>query len=260
MSPSWRESLDVLIGPAEVRVRRLSRGWQPREIASAASPIVPCTRAGIAEALATACAAVQGAPADARVVISSEWIRLGLIRDAKALRGSAEQQAAAAHTLRRIYGDSAADWRVAFARQGRDTLIAVGIEAALFGAIASALEGAQCRLVSLAPLFADSLNRCRSEIRGPAWFVAAESTRVVLGYSDGAGLRNLRSHRINGELEHELPAWIEQGRVLDGIEPDASEVIVALSLRAPLDAQRLPFAVRQIALDAPSLSSPQAST
>lgn len=249
MSPSWRETLSVVIGAHEVRVVRCARGFRPQETARAEVTFAARSQPEALDALARALAAVPGSAAPADVVVSDEWVRFALLNDTAALRGLDEYKAAAAHTLERVYGEAARDWRVTFGAVGKGTLLVAGMDLALFDAIGAVLAAGGAELSTMTPLFALALNHCRDELQQPAWFVAAETGRAVLCFTDGGALRVLRSHRIDADLAAELPVWLEQSRLLDGVADEGAHVVVASSGARAVDPQRLPFAVRQVDLN-----------
>lgn len=225
VSPSWRESLAIEIGARELRVARFGRGLRPRVVGSAALPLASTAAVAttLTHALQTA-GAKPGMAAD--VFVSAEWVRVALTSGASSLRGPIEVKAAAAHTLRRVYGEAAAGWRSCATQAGGDRLLVAGIDGTLFDELAATLSTAGLRLQSLVPLFTALLNRLQAELRKPAWFVVAEPTRATLGYTDGRELSALRSHRTGADLASDIPRWIDQCRLQDGIDATGAELIV----------------------------------
>ena len=250
MSPSWRETLLVELGAQGLSLRRLARGWRPRVADEQRQPLAARTPADAAQALA---AALQARPpargARAQVLLSGDWVRLALLDEAGALRGAAERRAAAAHTLRRVYGDAAGAWQVAACAAGAGTLLAAGIDAELRPQLAAVLQAQGAALASLQPALVPAVNRCRRWLRRPGWLLSVEPGLATLAYGDGRRLRSLRCHRLRHELALELPQWLDQARLVDGLaEADAPLTLVHRGLPAPALAGLQP-APRLVALD-----------
>ncbi|MFT3819942.1 MAG: hypothetical protein QM750_20400 [Rubrivivax sp.] len=218
MSPSWRETLAVELGAQGLRLRRLARGWRLRVLDEQQQPLAARTPAAAAQALAAALqAAAPARGAAARVLLSGDWVRLALLDDAGALRGAAERQAAAVHALRRVYGDAAGAWQAAACAAGAGSLLAAGVDADLPRQLAAALQAHDASLASLQPALVPAVNRCRRWLRRPGWLVSVEPGLATLAYGDGRRLRSLRCHRLRRELALELPQWLDQARLVDGL-------------------------------------------
>lgn len=259
MSPSWRERLSIDLDAHQVRVSRHGRGLRPRLLGQHVEAVT--SRDTVATALRkalTACAPAR--KAQARVVVSAEWVRFALTHGAASLRGATEVQAAAAHTLQRVYGEAAGRWRACAGRAGDDGLLVAGIDSAWFDEVGAALAEHQVRLVSLAPFLVMALNRARRSLREPAWFVVVEPTRVALGYTDGRELRALRSHRRGAELEGDIVRWLDQGRLQQGIDTPGAPVIVVSREGRAIDGARISPSARVIDLGGPAGAEPGVPT
>lgn len=198
-------------------------------------------------------AALQTQPpvrsAQAHVRLSGDWVRLALLEDGGDLRGAAERQAAAAHTLRRVYGEVAGSWQVAAGEVGRGSLLAAGIDADLRPQLAAVLSAHGVVLASLQPALVSALNRCRRWLRRPGWLLSVEPSLATLVYGDGQRLRSLRCHRMRHDLALELPRWLDQARLIDGLAAaDAPLTLAYRGVELPAQAM-LPAAPRLVALD-----------
>jgi hypothetical protein len=234
VSPSWRERLLIDIAAQHVGVRRYSRGWRPRLLGASRAPLRSADADGVAQALVDAMPASGARPADAEVVLSADWVRFAVLDAAASLRGADERSAAARHALRRVYGEGAAHWRVSASLSGSDSLLAAGIEQALFDRIAQALTAGGATLVSVQPSLTGALNHCRRWLDRPSWFVLLEPGRALQCFSDGKQLRSVRSHRVRHAVDDELQDWLEQGRLVDGLaEPDTALVLAYRDTAAP---------------------------
>jgi hypothetical protein len=227
----WRERLEIHLGAGELSATRFAGPGRRRALAQGAVPLQGAGVAAVAEALAALLQSLPGGAADAWVTLSQAHVRLALVPEAAALRGREEHQAAALHTLVATYGEAARGWAVSACRAGPDRLLAAGIEQPWLEQIGSTLAAAGVRLRGLQPLFAWAFNQCLPALRGQAWFVAAEPGRAAVCFVQHGGLRALRSHRSARPLADELPRWLEQGRLLDGVDDvlgaEAAPVVLA---------------------------------
>jgi hypothetical protein len=153
---------------------------------------------------------------------------------ARALR-SAERATAATHALRRVYGEGVDGWQLCHGRVGNDTLLAACIDPGLHEQLVKALASADVVLDSLRPSFVVAFNACLRWLDRPSWLVVVEPGRAVVCFCDGKQLRSLRSHRLQRELQLELPGWLQQQRLVGGYaEPDTGVVASQFGVAATL--------------------------
>lgn len=241
MSPSWRERIEIFIGADAVILARFARGLR-RPSAQRQSFEVgagnPRWRAAL-EALQQGLDALpRAAGAEADVTVSNHFVCFALVADADKLRNDGEREAAARHTLRTIYGEAAATWRVVLdGSGGRGAAVAAGIEAEFVEGTLAALSRARIRPQRLQPLFSGALNECGKVVgNGRAWFGVAEPGRLALAYLERGACRAVRTHRLRGALAQELPILLEQDR-LTGLPAESDEAAggrVVLAAREPL--------------------------
>jgi hypothetical protein len=254
VSPSWRDGLTIAVQPDEVRVRRHRRGWKRRSDAlvrvsvdAGGSVVAACLQA-VGEALPAA----QGRAFDARVVLSNHLVRYAVVRGAAELRDSAEREAAARHAMAATYGDMAGGWRVVLDASGAsDDALAAAIDEALFTALSEQLTAAGARSLRIEPLFAFAMNRSlRSVTARTGWFAVVERGRIVMASLVNGELGALRGHRVRASAQAELPVLLEQGSLLENVDPGRSEVVVATEDEGlDLPDGGHPFHVRPVRLD-----------
>lgn len=215
MSPSWRERACVFAGDGEVRLQVYGAGLKP-------APRQQARGATLREALQ----GVRLQRAHADVTLSNQLVRYALVPDADVLRNDVERRAAAAHALSHTFGEMAQHWEVAADRAGFfPGLLAAGIDARLRSEIESALREAGATSVSIQPALARALNQAGPP-RGSGWLAVLEPQRIVLAAFAAGALVAVRSQRVRSSARQELPVLLEQSRLLDGIPPDADEVVV----------------------------------
>ena len=256
MSPSWRESLQLELGAHDLRLRRLARGWRPQVLFEQRQALAGLSAEAAAQALDAAWRALPAPPLAKSIpttlVLSSDWVHFALQDQAGALHGTAERQAAAGHALRRVYGDAALRWKVGSCDAGAGMLLAAGVDAALNDTLARALQVFGARLVSAQPALVLAVNRCRHWLRKPSWLVSLEPGLATIAFSDGECLRTLRHHRLRHSLREELPVWIEQARLIDGLGEPGAELTIACCAAEVEQAAALTLASRVVAVDRPA--------
>ena len=225
MSPSWREAIEILLAPGEVRVRVRPRPFARGGSRSHQVRFVPSADPAIA--LREAVAALGLGAFDAEVTLSNEYVRYAVVPDADALRNDAERRAAALHALAQTYGEAASAWQVAADAQGFDAaMLVAGVDAGLPASLAAALHELGARSVRVQPLLAQALDRCHSVLRHPGWLAVLEPQRIVLATLDAQGVASVRSQRVRSGVEEDLALLLEQARLLDAQPAQANRVVV----------------------------------
>lgn len=227
MSRSWAERVAIFIGADAVQVACYPGHFSGAAPTRASAPVTPGGGGpvqAVAAALTVALGALpRGARRDATIVIANHYVRFALVPDAGKLRNDTERELAARHTLQSVYGEAAADWRIAIdGARSKGAAIAAGIERALAEAIVTTLTGAGLRPLTLKPLFASALNAARRAIgNGPAWFGVVEPGRLALAYVEGGAWQSLRVHRLRRDLAEELPMLLAQDRLAGAVRGGA---------------------------------------
>lgn len=219
MSPSWRDRIDVLLGPHGVRIARTRRGLRPHtgpEIVAAADgasgwPV-------LIEALARLLPEVGETRADVRATVSNHFVRYALLPGIELLTSDEERVALARHQFQVIHGERAAGWRVAIAEHGsRTSSLAAALDAEFFDALVATLTAAGHAPRSVEPLMAVAANACRGEFRrGSAWLAVAEPGRLCVGHFEDQRWADVRNVRASSTPDAQLAAVLEQMRIAAG--------------------------------------------
>lgn len=224
MSPSWRDRIDVFLGPHGVRIARTRHGLRRR-----ADPERVREADGAAdwpaaiEALARALPDVGEERAEVRTVVSNHFVRYTLLSGIELLSSDEERVALARHQFQAIHGERAAGWRVAIAEHGsRTSSLAAALDAEMLDALVATLTTAGHVALSVEPLLVAAFNACRSEIdRGSAWLAIAEPGRLCVGHLENQRWLDVRNARARGAPEAELAGVLEQMRLTAGAAPGA---------------------------------------
>jgi hypothetical protein len=243
VSPSWRDRLEIFVGPETVDVTRHARGLRqpkPQRQSFAVGTGGVRWKAAL-EALRQALAAAPAPGGQASVTVSNHFVCFALVPDAARLRDDGEREAAARHTLRATFGDVAERWRVVLdTGSGRAPAVAAGIETEFLDGIVTELAAARVRPLRVQPLFAAALNECHKAVgNGRAWFGVAEPGRLALAYVEHGACRSLRMHRLRHALAQELPVLLDQDRLTGAIDDNdgsgGSPVVLATRETLRLD-------------------------
>jgi hypothetical protein len=219
VSPSWRDRIDVFLGPHGVRIACTRRGLraraEPERVVEAEG--APGWPAAI-EALARALPEVGVAHAEVRAVLSNHFVRYVLLPGIELLTSDEERVALARHQFQSIHGERAAGWRVALAEHGsRASSLAAALDAEMLDALVATLTAAGHTPRSVEPLLAAALNACRREIGlGSAWLAVAEPGRLCVGHLENRQWVDVRNARAVHAPEAELTVVLEQMRLTAG--------------------------------------------
>jgi len=229
VSRPWREQITVLATPAQLHVSRRAAWWQ-RGVADARW-IEPCgdgpAELGIPAALLAVLARCRNEQQQRRwmprpllrLVLSHHLAPLTLVPHARALQDAEERQAAARHAFAAVYGAAdTADWQFVVDEGGAgDAALAAGLDLALVEGLRRVSAESGVALGSIEPLISAAIAAGPPQ-GGDGWLVIAEAGRVVLARHEGRAWRSLRTHRPRRGLAEDLGPWIEQARLIDGIE------------------------------------------
>lgn len=250
MSLPWPERLNVLLSPERVSVLWQRRGWRapPAErvdVACGADAPALSIPAALGEALAALQARVAprrlGPRPQARLVLSHRLAPLGLLQQVRVLRNDEERRAAARHGFEAVHGAIAADWQIVVDAGRADTALAAGLDGPLCVGLRRTLAEAGVGLRAIEPLIAAAVAGAAAKAlcTGPAWLAIAEPQQVVLARREAGAWRSLRTLRPRRALGEDLGAWLQQARVIDGIDGPDSLVVLTAEEQA-LDGLRRP--------------------
>jgi hypothetical protein len=220
VSPSWRDRIDLFLGPLGVRIARTRRGLRPRadrELSVAADGASGWP--ALIDALARALPELGDTRADVRATVSNHFVRYALLPGVELLAADEERVALARHQFQVIHGDRAAGWRVAIAEHGsRTASLAAALDADFLDALVATLTAAGHAPRSVEPLMAVAANACRREIRGgAAWLAVAEPGRLCVGRIADQRWVDVRNVRASGASDAQLAVVLEQMRIAAGV-------------------------------------------
>ena len=160
----------------------------------------------------------RGAPRTELIaLLSGRFARALLVPWPAEVQGESEGAALAEHHFRRVFGDDAAQWEIAFDRESDGALrLACAVERELLQALRALAAEAGVQLVSVTPLFVSGINLWRRKIgRKPTLFVLAEADRYCAAAFANGEWSALRCGRL-GEGADSLSMAIERESVLAG--------------------------------------------
>lgn len=232
MSPSWRDRVRIALRPDGVALLRVAKGLRPQVTHK---ELAPCDGAqgrekwrGAVTSLGDALGRAPWRGANVTVVLSSHFVRYAFIPGNVELKGKREETAYVRHLLSKL-GDGGADGgliRVGTAMPGRGR-VACSVERSLAEELGAAVRRGGGRLSSVQPYLMTAFNsrRMLSE-QEPAWFVALEDDCCVLTrWADGQW-QDVKTRRLAGMVEDELPRLIAQERLIAVDEVLPERVIV----------------------------------
>jgi hypothetical protein len=220
VSPSWNDRLLIAVRPDRIILLHMARGWRPTVKAKAIMSCLqddqsPKWKAAIA-ALADILQQKEWKRTRVDVVLSQHFVRSTLVPANLALKNREEEETFALHSIAQANSDLAGEWRLRFAdaRPGIPKL-ACAVEGALLDTLEHTVAAADNKLASVRPYFVAAYDGRRRQLaKQSAWFVALESDRCCLMRLQDGLLQRISSRRIFASAETELPAFLEQERLL----------------------------------------------
>ena len=182
----WRAAhIGLLIGPQGVQVHDLRRR---RALAPAAD-------------LAQALGGLRGSGASLSVLLSDAHCRYAVAPRPPGVRNRAELQAAAQSRFRAMFGD-VDHWRVqCHASAWSELDFVAGVDGAVLDQLLSQAQAAQCRVVSIRPLWlAWAAHFRRQTRRGRHWVVASDGAWLGVGYLDDGVCLHARALRADAAV------------------------------------------------------------
>ncbi|WP_144007030.1 hypothetical protein [Pelomonas sp. KK5] len=233
MSRRWPETISVLVMPTRVAVIGGSPVQEQQPCADGPASL-PAALTALLAGIAAPRKAWRPRPR-VRLLLSHQLAALTLVAHARELQNDEERQAAARHGFAAVHGPAVADWEIVVdRRQGGDAALAVGLDTARVEGLRQAVAQAGCALQSIEPLISAAAGAAAALRLPAAWLVIAEPGRVVLARHQDGAWRSLRTHRPRRTLAEDLGAWIDQARLIDGIE-GTDQIVLASTERHDLD-------------------------
>ena len=218
MSPLWRDEVGIFLAPRRIALARMKRGIRPARVAER-DIVVDARDAHQWEAALSTLANCLEDPvwqgANARLILSDNWVRYGTVRWEAQLSDEAERREHARLCMSNIYGDVVAGWSITLSDTppGLDQ-VACGMPAELLARARELLASRDLRLRSIQPHLVAAFNSWRDRLpRGGAWFVALEEGSLAAAHFTPTHWDCVRSVRIGPNWAVELERLQAFGRL-----------------------------------------------
>lgn len=229
MSLRWRSETLLLVAPERVALRRTARGLRPAPAHSSALAVSGAARhwAAPLEALEALLADAPGRGGEARVVLSSDFVRYCLVPPSDLLVTREDEVRFAQQNFLRIHGAQAEGWSVRVgAGVPGGAAVASGVEQALVDALRALLARHGLRPAGLQPALMALFNRARGQLpAAPCRIVALEPGMAVSAVL-APGWRDLRGQRVSGSPGEALERLIARERALEDEDTAGIETCV----------------------------------
>jgi hypothetical protein len=141
------------------------------------------------------------------VVLSQQFVRQVLTPPPGKALARAEEAALVAASLREIYGDEAAGWRIAVHSQPPHAgLVGAAVDADFMQQLEALLARHRCRSVAISPLASCAVRRLPSRFDG--WWIGVESGWATLMGASGGIWQYLTAQPIDTDWRAALPDWL----------------------------------------------------
>ena len=141
------------------------------------------------------------------VVLSQQFVRQVLTPPPGKALARAEEAALVAASLREIYGDEAAGWRIAVHSQPPHAgLVGAAVDADFMQQLEALLARHRCRTVAISPLSSRAVRRLPSRFDG--WWIGVESGWATLMGASGGVWQYLTAQPIDTDWRAALPDWL----------------------------------------------------
>lgn len=231
MLPSWRDHLYIELYPERINLVRMSRGWQPREVAR---KTVLCGEPGVGEpswasplrTLQQEVSAMGVGKANATVVLSNHFVRYALIpRDAQ-FSNDSEEQAYVRHCFLQTYGSDAEDWSLRLSANGNGKMqVASAVDQRLLDSLERVAGACRLYITSVQPSLMNEFNRWYRSFSEPTvWFVLAEHGRLSISLLKHGSWCSLHTMKTDDGWIDRLPQLLERVLHVSGHDTDRGKV------------------------------------
>ena len=224
MRKRFGQALRIGVSPHGLALIKTSRWRGPalevvaeHKFASAGSPGAEAIAAGVRHLLADAgCAGWT-----ASIVLADELARVWQVTPPAASTRLADLEAAAAVRFQSLYGEPAANWRLAAGWDAGQPFLAAAMPRHLLSLLQHAAAEQQVTLVEIVPQFIAGWNQWRGALKPGAWYGLVQDDVLTLGAVDGAGVCAVRA------------ASLPDGASLDWLGQHVAREALRLNLAAP---------------------------
>lgn len=217
MSLLSRDEVRIALSPDRAWVVRLRGGIRPDVVSRHAVPCdaslpdeMPWARA--LKSLEWGLRALEGAKADATVVLSNHFVRYALLPWSDQISDQDEEQAFIRHCFTQTYGEGAQRWALRTSSNGYgQTRVASAIDQELVDGLERVAAAHSLRLVSLQPYFMTVFNQWRHQLLGSVvWFVVAEPGRLCVSQLQQGHWNSLRTVKVGDNWQQAMKKFLER--------------------------------------------------
>lgn len=217
MSLLSRNQLRIALSPDRAWVVRLRGGMRPDVLSRHAVPCdaarpdeMPWARA--LESLERGLRTLEGATADATVVLSNHFVRYALLPWSDQISDQNEEQAFIRHCFTQTYGEGAQRWALRTSPNGYgQTRVASAIDQELVDGLERVATAHSLRVISLQPYFMTVFNQWRHQLLGSVvWFVVAEPGRLCVSQLQQGRWHSLRTVKVGDDWQHAMMRYLER--------------------------------------------------
>lgn len=237
----WRDRLEIVLTPQQLRLQRLAPAWR------GGRPLAGETMAcggGIAEgedepAWGPALAALRDALQDRRwaatagtVILSNHFVRYLTLPWDEQLVTAEEQQAMVRHAFGQAYGAAADSWVFRWdAPPPPAPCLASAVDAPLLHGLRELFAAAALPLASVQPQLMAAFNASRRQMRDGTncWFLVEEAGRLCLAWFHDNAVGSLYSQRVGPDWVAELPGVLERAMLLASADSAPGPVYLHLA-------------------------------
>ena len=250
MSPLWRDEIGILLAPGKLVLTRMSRGLRPVCVRHQTIVVDDGSFTDFGAALSVLARELTLADwrnANARVLVSDQWVRYSVVPWSDELRGARERAAHARLFLERTYGASSEDWTVTLSdvEPGRSQ-VAAALPTALLAQLESVLSGRAGPAVSIQPQLLATYNVWRHRLPASGcWFVCIDDGSFAAAQISPEGWQRVQSVRIGSDWPAELRRLVKfsrlaaQGAAEQGLMAQTVYVDAPMALRLGAEADSI---------------------
>ena len=236
MLPRWRDEVQLLVTPGRVALRHFARGLRPEAVQNAHLDAAGTPALTWAPALDALEALLQSAPsrgADATVVVSSHFVRYGLVPASDLLVTQEDEVNFARQNFVRVHGAAAEGWSVRVSGGARGGALASGIEQALVDALRALVERHGLRPRALVPALMAAYNHARLSLPPGGCRLVVHEPGIAVSALRAPGWRRVRSQRVAEPAAEALTRLLEREQALDDNDAAAAPTFVLPLLPLP---------------------------
>jgi hypothetical protein len=199
MRKGFGQSLRIGVSKQAVALVKVSRFGAARAEVLAELALGAAGQGGvdaIGEAVRQLLQDAGGARWSATVVLADELARIWQVTPPAGSARLADLEGAAALRFQSLYGEPAANWKLAAGWDAAKPFIACALPRQLLAVLAEASAGQQVTLVEIVPQFVAAWNQWRGSLKPGAWYGLVQDNVLTLGAVDAGQVRAVRASAL----------------------------------------------------------------